>query len=77
MESFWNESQHVATERYMIVDAETGEVSRFTSSSQAYDERSIKDLLSGVGFKRIKIHPSLTGKDETGADDFLVIVAEK
>ena len=77
MESFWNESQHVATERYMIVDAETGEVSRFASSSQAYDEHSIKNLLRGVGFKRINFHPSLTGKDETGADDFLVIAAEK
>lgn len=47
MESFWNDSQHVATERYMIVDAETGEVSRYASSSQAYDERSIKELLRG------------------------------
>jgi len=77
MESFWNESQHVTTERYMIVDAETGDVSRFASSSQAYDEPSIKNLLRGVGFKRINFPPSLTGKDETGADDFLVISAEK
>jgi hypothetical protein len=77
MESFWDNTQHVATERYMIVDAETGEVSRFASSSQAYDERSIKTLLRGVGFKKISFHPSLTGKDESGADDFLVIVAEK
>ena len=61
----------------MIVDAETGEVNRYASSTQAYDERSIKTLLGGVGFKRINYYPSLTGKNETGADDFLVIVAEK
>jgi SAM-dependent methyltransferase len=77
MESFWDNAQHVATERYIIVDAETGEVNRYTSSTQAYDERAIKSLLRGVGFKRIKIYPSLTGKNETGADDFHVIVAEK
>jgi SAM-dependent methyltransferase len=77
MESFWDQTRHVATERYMIVDAVTGEVRRYASSTQAYDERSIKTLLRGVGFKRINFHPSLTGKEEAGADDFLVIVAEK
>jgi SAM-dependent methyltransferase len=77
MESFWDVSRHVATERYMIVDAGTGEVSRYASSSQAYDERSIKILLRGIGFKKVKFYPSLTGEDESGADDFMVIVAEK
>jgi SAM-dependent methyltransferase len=77
MESFWDVSRHVATERYMIVDAGTGEVSRYASSSQAYDECSIKILLRGIGFKKVKFYPSLTGKDESGADDFMVIVAEK
>lgn len=77
METFWDVSRHVATERYMIVDAGTGEVSRYASSSQAYDERSIKILLREIGFKKVKFYPSLTGKDESGADDFMVIVAEK
>jgi SAM-dependent methyltransferase len=77
MESFWDNAQHVAIERYMIVDADTGGVNRYASSTQAYDERAIKSLLRGVGFKRINIYPSLTGKDESGADEFQVIVAEK
>jgi SAM-dependent methyltransferase len=75
MESFWDEKQSVATERYLIVDAKTGEVSRYASSSQAYNERGIRSILKKVGFKNIEIHPSLTGKDETGAEDFLVLVA--
>jgi SAM-dependent methyltransferase len=77
METFWDDSKHVATERYLIVDSETGEVSRYTSSSQAYDERSIRKLLRGAGFNRIDFYPSLTGKNESGADEFQVIVAEK
>lgn len=77
MESFWNDLRHVATERYIIVDAETGEVNRYASSTQAYDEHSIKSLLRETGFKGIRFYPSLTGKDESGADEFLVIVAEK
>ena len=77
MESFWDDAQRVTTERYMIVNAETGGVIRYASSTQAYDERAIKSLLRGVGFKRIIFYPSLTGKDESGADEFQVIVAEK
>jgi SAM-dependent methyltransferase len=77
METFWDVSRHVATERYIIIDAGTGVVSRYASSSLAYDERSIKIMLRGIGFKKVKFYPSLTGKDESGADDFMVIVAEK
>jgi len=77
MESFWDEKQLVATERYLTIDTKTGEVSRYASSSQAYDDRMIKAAMKRAGFKYIQIYPSLTGKEETGADDFLVLVAVK
>lgn len=77
MESFWDEKQSVATERYLIVDTKSGEVSRYASSSQAYNERGFRSMLKKAGFKNIEFHPSLTGKDETGAEDFLVLVAVK
>jgi SAM-dependent methyltransferase len=75
MESFWDEKQSVATERYFIINTKTGEVSRYASSSQAYKERIIKSMLIKEEFKNIEFHPSLTGEDETGADEFLVLVA--
>jgi SAM-dependent methyltransferase len=76
MESFWDEKQSVATERYFIVNAETGEVSRFAASSQAYDDRTIKSMLKKARFKDVQTHPSLTGDEETDADDFAVLVAQ-
>jgi SAM-dependent methyltransferase len=77
MESFWDESQSVATERYLIVDTATGEVSRYAASSQAYEDNAIELLLNEVGFRDVSFHPSLTGKEESGVDDFMVIVARK
>jgi SAM-dependent methyltransferase len=38
-ESFWDAESHVAIERYYIVDAATGEVTRHSSSMQAYTEQ--------------------------------------
>lgn len=77
MESFWDEKQSVATERYLIVDAATGKVTRYAASSQAYDKEAIQALLNDVRFTEVKFHPSLTGKEEAGVDDFMVIVARK
>jgi ubiquinone/menaquinone biosynthesis C-methylase UbiE len=76
MESFWDEKQSVATERYFIVNAETSEVDRFAASSQAYDDRTIRSMLKKARFKDVQIHPSLTGDEETDADDFAVFVAQ-
>jgi|WetSurSiteA1Bulk_404760.scaffolds.fasta_scaffold07294_2 ubiquinone/menaquinone biosynthesis C-methylase UbiE len=77
MESFWNEAKSIATERYYIVDLDSGDIYRYASSSQAYDEKSIKSILQKIGFKKVQIHPSLTGVDEIGSDDFMVVTAIK
>lgn len=77
MESFWDEKQSVTIERYLIVDAASGNVTRYASASQAYTQSSIKSLLKEGGFKKIQFHPSLTGREEIGADEFQVVVACK
>ena len=77
MESFWDEKQSVATERYLIVDAAAGEVSRYAASSQAYEENVLKLLLKEAGFRQVSFHPSLTGKEVAGMEDFVVIIARK
>ena len=77
MESFWDEAKSVATEGYLIVDAATGEVNRYASSSQAYTNRSIKSRLQRVGFRKVDFVPALTGTDNSAPDEFMVIVAYK
>jgi SAM-dependent methyltransferase len=54
-ENFWGAESHVAIERYYIIDAATGKVTRHSSSMQAYSEREYRDLLAGCGFAEIEI----------------------
>jgi SAM-dependent methyltransferase len=74
METFWDEERSVATERFFIVDAETGEVTRHAASTQAYDEEQVESLLRETGFGEVRIYPSLTGKPSE-LDDFLTVAA--
>ncbi len=77
MESFWDEEQAVATERFLILDAETAQVTRFAASTKAYDEGEITFMLTEAGFSAVEIYPGLTGKAQSEADDFYVVIAQK
>ncbi len=57
-ENFWAEEDAVATVRYYIVDAATGEVSRQAWSTQAYTEDEYQAVLREAGFKEIVFHES-------------------
>ena len=74
MENFWDADAAVATERYYIVDALTGDVTRWTSSMQAYTDGDYRDLLAGAGFCDVCFYPAL-GSDEAG--DLIAITARK
>jgi hypothetical protein len=77
METFWDEDQSVATERFFIIDVETGEVTRHAASTQGYEEEQLDDILAEIGYNEITFFPSLTGKAEHIANDFLVITARR
>lgn len=76
MESFWNEQQAVAVERYYILDAVSGQVTRYSSSTQAYTNEQLVDLLRYAGFQTLDFHPSLTGKP-ADLSELTVVLAEK
>lgn len=75
-ESFWDDQQRVATERYFILDAVSGALTRYAASTQAFDESQYRDLLADAGFEASQIIPSLTGA-EKGDDFYIVLLAEK
>ena len=62
MESFWDEERSVTTERYYIVDVATSEVTRYASSTQAYEDDELIEMFVGAGFQAPEIYASLTGK---------------
>lgn len=76
-ESFWDEAQTVAIERFYIVDAETGEVTPHSSSMQAYTDEQYRYALQIAGFTDITFYPSLIGQPDERQKDLIAIVAHK
>jgi SAM-dependent methyltransferase len=76
-ESFWNEAQAVAIERYYIIEAETNEVTPHSISTQAYADEQYRQLMQDTGFTTITFYPSLIGQPDERQKDLLVIVASK
>jgi len=64
MESFWDEELSVAIERYFILDATTNEVTRYASSTQAYEDEELAQMLVEAGFQNPEFYPSLTGVED-------------
>ncbi len=76
-ESFWDEVSATATNRYMIVDAQTGSVFRYGSTMQAYSLDQYKSLLEGAGFKEVEFLPSLGGIEGKVTFHLMGITARK
>lgn len=74
-ESFWDEDARAATHRFWVVDAGSGEVSRYAASYQVYSNDDFPPLLREAGFDEVRFYPSLTGEEEGG--DFIAITARR
>ena len=77
MENFWFPEEHVATERYFIIDAETNAVSLHSSSMIAYSRGDLEQLLWEAGFKDIKFYESLSDESSDINQNLEVITARK
>lgn len=75
-EMLWDGEQRVATERYYIIDAETGSVTRYAQSMQAYSDEEYRLMLRESGFSLRGVYPSLGGEDDDGDLYVLLAVAE-
>jgi SAM-dependent methyltransferase len=76
-ENFWDETTSTATERYLIIDAQSGAVTRYASTMQAYTNDKYRSLLEECGFRDVEFHPSLEGKETDYAPELLAITAKK
>ena len=76
-ENFWDEARSVATQRYMIVDAQTSQITRYASSTQAYSQDQYLNMLNDCGFKDIAYYPSLIGTTDPAQSDFYAILAHR
>jgi len=78
-ESFWDPDAQATTQRFFIVDSETGEVRRHALTTEAYTDEQLRDSLVQAGFMDIRFFPSLLGVDVSDESQSvnLAIVARK
>lgn len=76
-ESFWDETRSAATVRYLILDPVSSNVTPYTSSSQAYTDEDLYELLKACGFSKVTKHASLSGEQDGSSGELVVFWAEK
>jgi SAM-dependent methyltransferase len=76
-ESSWDPNQRTATERYFIVDAETGLAARHGATMQAYSDPEYRSLLRDCGFGEVDLRPSLSREPEDADDRLMAILASR
>jgi len=74
-ENFWHADARASTTRFLIIDGQTGTVSSYALSNEAYTEHELTDALRLAGFKDVETFPSLSGKSVTGEQDLPAVVA--
>ena len=73
-QGFWNEAQQATTRRYLVIDAETGEVERYAASYQGYTNAEYMRLLEAHGFIEVRLLPGLGDQNDP---DFLAITGKR
>jgi len=63
-EHFWDEQSRTSTERWHIVDLESGAVTRQALSCEAYSIGELASLLGAVGFHGVEVFPVLKGSPQ-------------
>lgn len=76
-EFFWEPDVRVTTNRYFIINALTGNVTRYAQSVQAYTEQDYTANLINCGYTGIHFHPSLTGETDPKQPELIAILAMK
>jgi len=62
----WDEEARAEIHVHWIVDADTGETSRFAQCNQAWQDEELLDALAAAGIAEVRTHPPITGV----ADEF-------
>ena len=76
-ENFWDVERAIATERYFVIDASTGHMTRYASSMQAYTDEHYRELLTTCGYHHVRFYPSLKGEVDESTNWLCAIVAQK
>jgi hypothetical protein len=76
-ENFWDGDTRTTTNRFSIINGQSGRVESYSVSNEAFSTHELTDAVESVGFSDPKWFPSLTGNPVSGDLDLPVIVARK
>jgi SAM-dependent methyltransferase len=76
-ETFWIEKQRVAVERVFIIDAGTAEVTRCSTSIQAYKLDDLKAMCLRAGFTDVRKYDTLADTGRDALAGFFALTAVK
>ncbi|MBN1402423.1 MAG: class I SAM-dependent methyltransferase [Anaerolineae bacterium] len=76
-ERHWDDESQTATVRHYVVDAASGDVTRYAQTFQGYTDEAYTAILQECGFSGVVFHPSLRGIDDPNQPGLLAIVARK
>lgn len=77
IENSWQDKNHCATKRYLVIDAVTGKVARYAQTFQAYTEKEYESLLTAAGFIKTEFFESFGSADNMFSKDLVIITAHK
>ena len=73
----WHAQTRTATIRYLVVDAEAGDVTMFSETRRMYTDGEYLSILADAGFGDVEMHPVLPGTPGGAGQRFVAIVARK
>jgi hypothetical protein len=77
----WDAATSTAVERYVVVDAATGDLAQYGMTTRAFQPDELAAQLAEIGFEEITVYPSLLGRaDHPFAQDhagFYAVLAQK
>jgi SAM-dependent methyltransferase len=74
-ENFWHAAVGASTTRFLVINGQTGAVSRYALSNEAYAEDELAETLRSAGFGDVERFASLRGNTVAGEEDLPVVVA--
>lgn len=74
-ENFWDAVTQAATTRYFVVNAASGQVTRYALTTQGYSDDDYAAMLADTGLQDIRNFPALTGKVDHAQTGFVVFTA--
>jgi SAM-dependent methyltransferase len=74
-ENFWDARTSTVTTRYWVVDAASGEVTRYASTAQGYTDADLEGLLIRSGFGDVRFYPALAPQSGQSRQEFFGVTA--